>query len=71
MRELGLDRHPELRDDYFGYYTRVVWLAQRRTPAAERGRAARRRSGSGCRSRCARWATPGSSAELERLLAPA
>jgi len=33
-RELGLDRHPELRDDYFGHYTRVVWLAQRPTPAA-------------------------------------
>ena len=28
IRELGLDRHPELRDDYFGHYTRVVWLAQ-------------------------------------------
>lgn len=27
-RELGLDRHPELRDAYFGAYTRVVWLAQ-------------------------------------------
>jgi hypothetical protein len=27
-RELGLDRWPELRDDYFGSYTRVVWLAQ-------------------------------------------
>lgn len=26
--ELGLDRWPELRDDYFGHYTRVVWLAQ-------------------------------------------
>ncbi len=26
--ELGLDRHPELRDDYFGNYRRVVWLAQ-------------------------------------------
>jgi hypothetical protein len=33
VRELGLDRHPELRDDYFGNYTRVVWLAQRPTPA--------------------------------------
>ena len=31
-RSLGLDRHPELRDDYFHAYTRVVWLAQRRTP---------------------------------------
>jgi hypothetical protein len=28
---LGLDRHPELRDDYFHAYTRVIWLAQRRT----------------------------------------
>ena len=28
IRELGLDRHPELRDDYFRHYTRVVWLAQ-------------------------------------------
>jgi hypothetical protein len=26
--ELGLDRHPELRDAYFGHYHRVVWLAQ-------------------------------------------
>ncbi|HEY2600453.1 MAG TPA: DUF1638 domain-containing protein [Thermoleophilaceae bacterium] len=40
IRELGLDRYPELRDDYFGHYTRVLWLAQRRTPATER--AARR-----------------------------
>ncbi len=29
LSELGLDHHPELRDDYFGHYTRVVWLAQR------------------------------------------
>ena len=27
-QELGLDRWPELRDDYFGHYRRVVWLAQ-------------------------------------------
>jgi len=27
-RGLGLDRYPELRDDYFGNYERVVWLAQ-------------------------------------------
>jgi hypothetical protein len=33
LRELGLDRHPELRDAYFGHYTRVLWLAQRPTPA--------------------------------------
>ena len=30
-RGLGLDRHPELRDDYFGNYERVVWLAQEPT----------------------------------------
>ena len=29
--ELGLDQHPELRDDYFRHYTRVVWLAQQPT----------------------------------------
>jgi Protein of unknown function (DUF1638) len=33
VRELGLDRHPELRDEYFRNYTRVLWLAQRPTPA--------------------------------------
>lgn len=30
--ELGLDRHPELKADYFGHYRRVVWLAQEPTP---------------------------------------
>jgi hypothetical protein len=44
LRELGLDRHPELRDAYFGHYTRVLWLAERPTPgtrdAAERAAAA-------------------------------
>jgi hypothetical protein len=43
MRELGLDRHPELRDVYFGHYKRVLWLAQRPTVgtklAAERAAA--------------------------------
>ena len=33
VQELGLDRYPDLRDDYFRHYTRVVWLAQRPTPA--------------------------------------
>ena len=39
-RGLGLDRHPELLDDYFRNYEKVVWLAQESTPelraAAER-----------------------------------
>ena len=28
IQELGLDRYPELRDDYFRHYERIVWLAQ-------------------------------------------
>ncbi|HZE06111.1 MAG TPA: DUF1638 domain-containing protein [Solirubrobacteraceae bacterium] len=36
VRELGLDRFPELRDTYFGHYRRVLWLAQRPTPATRR-----------------------------------
>ena len=38
-RSLGLDRHPELRVDYFHSYTRVLWLAQRRTPELEQAAA--------------------------------
>ena len=32
---LGLDRHPELRDAYFGNYRRVVLLSQTDDPAVE------------------------------------
>ncbi len=28
MVELGLDKRPELRDDYFKNYSRVIWLVQ-------------------------------------------
>jgi hypothetical protein len=40
--ELGLDRFPQLREDYFGHYRRAVWLAQHPTAAlrAAAGRAA-------------------------------
>lgn len=31
--ELGLDKRPELRDDYFKNYAKVIWLAQ--NPTAE------------------------------------
>jgi hypothetical protein len=30
--ELGLDLHPDLRDDYFQYYSKVMWLAQNPAP---------------------------------------
>ena len=33
--ELGLDRRPELRDDYFKNYSKVIWLAQSPTPDLE------------------------------------
>lgn len=36
MKPLGLDRHPELRADYFGHYERLVYLAQTDDPALER-----------------------------------
>ena len=43
---LGLDRHPELRDDYFGNYTAVLYLAQTEDPALEaEARAAAERLG--------------------------
>lgn len=35
MRDLGMRKHPELRDLYFGHYTRVVYLAQAVTGGCE------------------------------------
>lgn len=35
VTSLGLDRHPELRDMYFGNYTRLVYLAQTRDEALQ------------------------------------
>jgi Protein of unknown function (DUF1638) len=32
---LGLDRHPELRDDYFRHYTKVIYIAQTNDPALD------------------------------------
>lgn len=40
VRGLGLDRFPELRDAYFGNYTRVMYLAQSDDPALARKAAA-------------------------------
>jgi len=33
LEGLGIDRNPQLRDDYFKNYTRVVYLAQRDDPS--------------------------------------
>lgn len=33
LGQLGLDRHPELREEYFRNYKRVLWIAQRPTRA--------------------------------------
>ena len=69
VRELGLDRHPELLSDYFGNYTRVLWLAQRDTPenraAAERAAA---RIGLPLEVRAV--GNTGLERAIERLLAP-
>jgi hypothetical protein len=35
IQPLGLDRYPQLWTDYFGHYTRLVWLAQRATTELE------------------------------------
>ena len=46
FRPLGLDRHPELRDEIFGNYRRLVYLAQTDDPALlERAREAAERLG--------------------------
>jgi hypothetical protein len=37
VQALGLDRHPELRDQYFRNYRRLVYLAQSRNPQLEAG----------------------------------
>jgi hypothetical protein len=34
VKPLGLDRHPELRDAYFGNYRRLLYLAQAQRPGA-------------------------------------
>jgi hypothetical protein len=70
VRELGLDRFPELRDDYFASYTRVVWLAQYRTAASER--AARRAAARiGLPLEIRPVGDSGLERELERLVAAA
>jgi hypothetical protein len=46
IEPLGLDRHPELRDDYFGNYRRLIYLAQTDDPELDaKARDAARRLG--------------------------
>ena len=70
VRELGLDRHPELREDYFRNYTRVMWLAQRPTPAT-RACAAAAAQRLGLPLVVREVGTSGLEQRLEALIAPA
>lgn len=36
VKPLGLDRHPELRDSYFGHYETLIYQAQTRDPALDK-----------------------------------
>jgi hypothetical protein len=69
VRELGLDRHPELREDYFRHYTRVLWLAQRPTPATRRA-AERAAATLGLPLQEREVGTGALERELEQLLSP-
>jgi len=69
VRGLGLDRHPDLRDDYFRHYTRVLWLAQRPT-AALALRAGETADYLGLRLEISETGESGLAEQLERLLHP-
>ena len=65
-RGLGLDRHPELLDDYFRNYERVAWLAQDPALRPEAEHAAKKLR---LPLEIRQTGTEGLERELERLLA--
>jgi hypothetical protein len=69
IASLGLDRHPQLWDDYFGHYRKLVWLAQERSPVLER-QAATVAARFGLPLRVIDVGTGGLERELEALVAP-
>ncbi len=36
LKPLGLDKHPELANDYFGHYEKLVYLAQTVDPSLDK-----------------------------------
>jgi len=69
VRELGLDRHPELLGEYFRNYTRVLWLAQRET-ADNRAAAERAAARIGLPLEVRPVCNSGLERQLERMLEP-
>jgi Protein of unknown function (DUF1638) len=69
VAQLGLDRHPELREDYFRHYRRAVWLVQDRDPSPELHTAARSAAAAlGLPLTVVRTGDEGLETELEALL---
>ena len=71
IKGLGLDRFPQLRDDYFGNYRRLVHLAQIEDPETTARRPRPRPSGSGSPTSAGSPGSAGSRAFLDDATASA